>query len=185
MRGYKTFFVLALVGIGYGAAAAQDQATPMTLSPAKTGDTQSPKPEHYYKLAFRVISVGDDGSNSMSRVYTEIITTGMESISQIRTGDRVPIANSGGWSYVDVNTDFDTKRRATEVDGALRIGIAAEVSTIIKPTPNTSPNAPVIRNCKWDSDVTVPIGKPTIIFSSDDVGDKGKTELELTATPIH
>jgi hypothetical protein len=43
---------------------------------------------------------------------------------------------------------------------------------------------PVIRQSNWNSRVTVPIGKPTIIFSSDNVSDKGKTELELTATPI-
>jgi hypothetical protein len=42
----------------------------------------------------------------------------------------------------------------------------------------------IIRQTSWDSNVTVPIGKPTIIFSADNSADKGKTELELTAVPI-
>jgi hypothetical protein len=32
--------------------------------------------------------------------------------------------------------------------------------------------------------VIVPVGKPTVIFSSDDVASKGQMQLELTASPI-
>ena len=184
MRGHNALLALMLAGLGCGLANAQDQPAPTTLVPEKGGDSQQSKPERFYRLTFRGVSVGEDGTSSVGRVYTEIITTGMESISQMRNGDKVPVANGSGWSYVEVNTNFDTRRRATEVDGSLHIGIVAQVGSLVKPAPNSTPNAPVIRECKWDSDVTVPIGKPTIIFSSDDVGDKGKTELELTATPI-
>ena len=44
--------------------------------------------------------------------------------------------------------------------------------------------APVIRQLSWQSDVVVPIGRPTVIFTSDNPSDTGKTELELTATEI-
>jgi hypothetical protein len=32
--------------------------------------------------------------------------------------------------------------------------------------------------------VLIPIGKPTVVFSSDDLGDKGKLQVELTATRV-
>ncbi len=44
--------------------------------------------------------------------------------------------------------------------------------------------APVFRALSWQSDVIVTMGRPTIIFISDNVSDTGKTELELTATEI-
>jgi hypothetical protein len=42
----------------------------------------------------------------------------------------------------------------------------------------------LIRQTKWSSNVIVPIGKPTVIFSSDDATTKGQMQLELTATAM-
>jgi hypothetical protein len=44
--------------------------------------------------------------------------------------------------------------------------------------------APVIRQVKWNAPVIVPLGKPTVIFSSDDPSSKRQMQLELTARPI-
>jgi hypothetical protein len=44
---------------------------------------------------------------------------------------------------------------------------------------------PIVRNIRWVSWVTIPINKPTIIFSSDNNANKGRTELELTAVPVN
>jgi hypothetical protein len=49
-------------------------------------------------------------------------------------------------------------------------------------TAGTVGNDPVIRQNKWDSTVLIPIGKPTVVFSSDDLDDRGKLQVELTAT---
>jgi hypothetical protein len=43
---------------------------------------------------------------------------------------------------------------------------------------------PVIRANRWSANVMVPITKPSIIFSSDNLQDKGKLQVELTATRI-
>ncbi len=152
--------------------------------------------ERYYKLVFRVIAVGDEGTASSSRAYSQVIVADHDGKngrpSEIRTGDKVPVASgsltpgvSTQFQYIDVGTEIDTSG-ATDNDGALQAFITARLSSVGKPNvQNAALNQPVIRQCKWDSRVTVPIGKPTIIFSSDNPSDKGKTELELTATPIH
>jgi hypothetical protein len=59
--------------------------------------------------------------------------------------------------------------------------VAAEVSSAAE-TPDAP--APVIRQVKWNSPVIVPLGKPTVIFSSDDPSSKRQMQLELTARPI-
>jgi hypothetical protein len=42
----------------------------------------------------------------------------------------------------------------------------------------------VIRQNKWDSSVLIPVGKPTLVFSADDLDSKGKMQVELTATKV-
>jgi len=44
---------------------------------------------------------------------------------------------------------------------------------------------PTIRQNRWSSSVVVPLSKPTVIFSSDDLTSKRQFQLELTATLIH
>jgi hypothetical protein len=36
----------------------------------------------------------------------------------------------------------------------------------------------------WDSIVLVTIGKPTVVFSSDDLDSKGKMQVEVTAARV-
>jgi hypothetical protein len=43
---------------------------------------------------------------------------------------------------------------------------------------------PMIQQNKWNSQVVVILGKPTVLFSSDEVTSKRTLELELTATEI-
>jgi len=43
--------------------------------------------------------------------------------------------------------------------------------------------AALLISAEWSSNVIVPIGKPTVIFSSDDVTTKGQMQLELSSSP--
>jgi hypothetical protein len=43
---------------------------------------------------------------------------------------------------------------------------------------------PVTRQNQWRSAVVIPVKKPTVVFSSDDVSSKRQLQLELTATPV-
>jgi hypothetical protein len=45
-------------------------------------------------------------------------------------------------------------------------------------------NDPVIRQSLWQGSVVIPIGKPTVAFSSDTVDSKGGMQLVVTATPL-
>lgn len=155
-------------------------------------------PERYFRLMFRVLDLSPEGKVADSRSYNEIIATGPKSdhTSSIRTGDRVPVATGSYGSaniqsslvntqfqYIDVGTDIDATRAAI-VDQTLRLHITANISSMSATKLLGGIHEPVIRQTKWESNVTVPLGKATLIFSSDNSSDRGKTELELTATPI-
>ena len=128
----------------------------------------------------------DSGKVINARHYSTTTATG-DSISgyscTIRTGNKVPVPSGGAtgtstFTYIDVGVNIDC-RSAKEIDGSLAVSVAAEISNAA-----TSSNPPLIRQTKWSSNVIVPIGKPTVIFSSDDVTSKGQMQLELTATAI-
>lgn len=153
-------------------------------------------PEHYYQLKFRVLNLSADGKVTNSRSYSEIIASGAKSAqtSSIRTEDRFQLVTGGHqtgitsslvntqYQYFDIGTKIDANS-AEVVDQTLRIHVLADITSISTTAPGSA-ERPVIRHTSWDSNVTVPINKPTLIFSSDNNADKGKTELELTAVPI-
>ncbi len=57
-------------------------------------------------------------------------------------------------------------------------------SSVAHQTEVAGVGEPVIRQNVWDSTVLVPIGKPTVVFSSDDLDSKGKMQVEVTATRV-
>jgi hypothetical protein len=136
-------------------------------------------PERFFRLNFRVLDLSPEGKVTNSRAYTETIATGPKSErkNSIRTDDRVPANNT----YMDIGTRIDTSDIEL-VGETLHLRVTVNMSSM-PASEKTGP--PLIRNAWWDSYVTVPINKPTIIFSSDNSADRGKTELELTAVPIN
>lgn len=153
--------------------------------PAVNSYKQSP--ERYFQLTFRVLDTSAEGRVTNSRSYSEMFTTGPKSefTGSIRTGDRVAVATGAGslqFQYIDIGTKIDANR-AEVVDRMLRLHVTADISSMSTTAPG-SPEKPVIRHTSWDSNVIVPIGKPTLILSADNSADRGKTELELTAVPI-
>ena len=146
---------------------------------AKPGEV----PAHYYQLSFSVQEVSENGKVSNSRSYATSIVTGPGSFSQIRTGDKVPLKtdDKGNLQYMDVGVNVDCSH-ATEVNGKLGVQITANVSSTTKAIDPSAP--PLIRQNQWSANVLVPIGKPTIVLSSDDLQDKGKIQVELTVARI-
>ncbi|HUO30984.1 MAG TPA: hypothetical protein VMU80_17295 [Bryobacteraceae bacterium] len=149
---------------------------------AQSGDTKStPNQAKYFRLDFAVQEL-DGGKVTNSRHYVMSIET-LTDTSSIRTGSKVPVSTGAGqdsqFTYIDVGVNIDC-RKAAIVDGELALNVSADVSTAA-PSPSMHP---VIRQNRWTSNVIVPLGKPTVIFSSDDLTTKGQMQLELTATPI-
>ncbi len=85
--------------------------------------------------------------------------------------------------YQDVGTDIDTFHPRIN-DRELSLQVSAALSSVAKSAPSPVPNVPIMRQTKWESSVVVTLDKPTLIFTSDNTSDTGKTELELTATEI-
>lgn len=154
-------------------------------------------PEHYYRLKFRVLDLSPEGKITNSRSYSEIIASGAKSAqtSSIRTQDRVSVPTedrSQGVVNTLVNTHFQDIFIGTKIDvsmaevvnQALRLHVTADLSSMSTVAPGSAEH-PVTRQTSWNSNVTVPINKPTLICSSDNSADRGKTELELTAVPIN
>lgn len=151
--------------------------------------------ERYFRLTFRVLDVSAEGKVTNSRTYNEMIVTGPKSefAGSIRTGDRVPVATGGQqtgasklvnteFQYIDIGTKIDANR-AEVVDQMLRLHVTADISSMSTATPGSA-GRPIIRQTSWGSNVIVRIDKPSILFSSNNSADEGKTELELTAVPV-
>jgi hypothetical protein len=151
----------------------------------------SETPAHYYRLNFTVEDVNDAGKVDNTRTYIATIATGQGGRQQIRTGSRIPIAtgtSSGStqFQYIDVGVNFDVLQ-VKEAGEKLSFSLKAEISSLGQeqhPIAGTPVGDPVIRQNQWDSAVLIPLGKPTVVFSSDDLDSKGKMQVELTATKV-
>jgi hypothetical protein len=157
-------------------------ATPKSISAQQDNKPAEP-PSHYYQLSFSVQEVGENGKITNSRAYTTSIETHTHDRQSIRTGDKVPVKTDekGNLQYIDLGVNIDCWN-AQEVNSKLAIQITANVSSTTKAADAAAP--PVIRQNQWSANALVPVGKPTVIFSSDSFQDKGKIQVELTATRI-
>jgi hypothetical protein len=147
---------------------------------SQTEGAKPATPEKYFRLDFVVKEV-EGGKTVNARAYSITILSGnSQSSSSLRTGTKVPIPMGGNFQYVDVGVNIDC-RSAKELQNQLALIVSADLST----APSEAPmGPPVVRQNRWSSNVLVPIRKPTVIFSSDDLTSKRQMQLELTATPI-
>jgi hypothetical protein len=142
--------------------------------------SEAPK---YFHLDF-ILKELESGKVINARSYSTTVSTGVTGASVIRSGNKVPIstggAGPGSLTYLDVGVNIDC-RAAKEIQDQLALNVSAEISGV---ATEQSSNQPLIRQTKWESNVIVPLRKPTTIFSSDDPTTKRQTQLELTAIPI-
>ena len=157
---HKTRLTLALLSCMAGVCLAQ---------------TESGK--QFYRLDYAVKQV-EDGKTVNMRHYSVTTDAGR---SVIRTGSKLPLPTNdkGELTYIDVGVSIDSSN-VHEKDGELLVDVTAEISNAVA----GALKQPVIRQNKWSANVTVPMGKATTLFSSDDLASKGQVQLELTATPV-
>lgn len=174
-------------------------AAPMHLRAQDTN--QSPAaaqpPAHFYQLKLVVEELDSTGRITNSRTYQTTVSTGAKSPTQsLKTGSRVPVATgsyAGGhggamenvqFQYIDLGVDARFEH-AEEVGNNLDFHLRLEISSMAAQSETIAGvQEPVIRQNAWDSDLVVPVGKPTIVFSSDDLDSKGKMQVQVTATPL-
>jgi hypothetical protein len=186
--------ILLLVTAGFGhKALAQDQ--PNTQQPKAQ---EAAPPEHFYHLDFVVEDLNAEGKVVNSRSYSTAISTNGHGTMSIRSGSKIPIA-TGSYSasgedkgtspvvntqfqYIDVGADFDV-HDVHEVSSQLAFDLTTVLSSVAE-TVDPNLHEPVIRQDKWQASVLIPIGKQTVVFSSDSVDSNGSTRVLVTATPI-
>jgi hypothetical protein len=143
------------------------------------------EPQKSFRLDFVVREIAD-AKVINSRNYSTIISTG-HSRESIRTGSKVPRQTgspTNPYEYVEVGVNIDS-REVREVENQLALTVGAEVTNVAPgQLVGSGPLPPLLRENKWQSDLMVPLRKPTIIFSSDDITSTHKMQVELTATPI-
>lgn len=145
---------------------------------------QNPESSKFYKLDFVVKEV--DGAKVLNaRTYSMIVSADKTTPgSSIRAGSRVPTPTSAGstqFQYIELGVNIDC-RAVQEAGNELTVFVTAEVNSTLEESRTTGP--PVVRQNKWSSSVLVPLRKPIVVFSSDDVVAKRQMQLELTATAM-
>lgn len=155
-----------------------DSSTAKSAAPAEDN--------HFYHLEFAVKEIDGNGKVINSRSYSTICASNKPGrTGSIRTGSRVPIytGEKNQIQYIDLGVNIDIMR-AHVVANDLAMELSVEVSSAAdSPNPEAHPT-PIIRQNRWESSLVVPLNKPVIIFSSDDLNSKGKIQLEVTAVFI-
>lgn len=169
---------------------------PATVQAQSAPESTPPPPQHFYRLHFAVEELDAEGKVTNARTYDETVVTGPGPDQQIKTGSRIPIAtgsyaSSGSpanltntqFQYIDLGIALDA-RGVHDNGDKLTLRLKAEITSIARQTEIAGVGQPVIRENTWDSTLTVPIGKPTVVYSSDDLDSKGRTQIEVTATRV-
>ena len=174
--------ILLSLGVFAGAVRAQEAKT----SESKPSETK-PQPEiHYYRLEFVLKELSEDGRVVNSRIYHTSVSTQPGRSSQVRTGTKIPVRTNeknGNIEFMDVGVSIDCDN-ARETPQGVSLHISSDVSSLANPPGSGENAAPVLRQNRWSSETLVPLGKPTVVFSSDNLENKGRMQVEVTATPI-
>ncbi len=158
----------------------------VSLAAVSFAQTETPKPApepvKYYRLDFVVKEV-EGGKVINARSYAAMVDTSGTAGSQIRVTNKFPLPISPGsaqFNFADVGVYIDCGR-AKPLQDQLALLVLAEISSL---AAEGGALPPTVRQNKWSANVVLPLRKPTVLFSSDDLTSKRQMQLELTATPI-
>lgn len=186
----KTIFVFSILLASLAfmpTASAQDyqsQSASKTIEPA-----------HFYHLKLVVQELDADGKVTNSRSYFTTVNTDKDSgANSIRAESHVPVGTgvfSAGspsnvetqFQYINVGTKFDI-RHVHELGRQLSLHVQADISSEGDAAVIGNNKEPVIRHNQWEASVLIPIGRPTIVFTSDSLDSQGAMQVVATATPI-
>jgi hypothetical protein len=190
------FVLLLALSVAHKTFAQDAAKAPPAPKPQENAKPPAP-PAHYYHLDFVIQELDANGKPVNSRSYSTTVTTDLSDRSasdvNLRTGSKIPIVTGSygaatgpekpelQFQYLDVGVKIHTYG-AHEFGGLLAFHLDAQVSSLAE-TPSTTGNTdPVIRQNSWDAPVLIPIGKPTVVSSSDALESKGRMQLVVTAT---
>jgi hypothetical protein len=151
---------------------------------------------HFFHLLFVVQEVGPDGKPNNSRSYTATVSTESRDIATtIRTNSRIAIAtgsfsseankeqvNNTQYQYVNLGVNIDVNA-TREIGRRLSTRITADISSL-GDSSDANSHQPTIRENKWQATVLIPLDKPTVVFTSDSLDNKGSMQMVVTATAL-
>ena len=151
-------------------------------------------PEHFYNVNFVLEELDAARKPVNSRSFATTLSTGGSRLGTIVVGSKIPIVTGtpesakGGsydtqFQYIDIGVKITTQEVREDGNG-LRFTLKVEASSLAAPEVVGGVSEPVIRQNVWDAPVLVPTSKPTVVFNSDDLDNKGSMRLVVTATPI-
>ena len=176
MRTIKV--ILLIAALAATSHAQSDEATKPTLTPEKK----------FYRLDLAVKEL-DGGKTVNSREFFMIVSTGHD-VNSLRTGTKVPVQtsdvpNTSARSYMDLSVNFDYRDVSEASNGELSMSLSADIGSIADGDLKAATvSYPVLRTNRWSSRVVVALGRPTVVFSSDDLASKRRMQLEVTATAV-
>jgi hypothetical protein len=190
MRKITLACCLVFLALAFGPKSfAQDDAK--TQDAAKT----PAPPNHYYHLDIVVQEVSAEGKPVNSRSYSTTVVTNSHDRPSIRANSRIPVVTgvipADAKDNAAVNTQIEHHDIGVRIDISdvhdvgrlLTFNLVADVASIGgTETFGTNVHEPTIRHNQWDSAVLIPIGKPTVVFKSDDLDSKGSVQVVVTAT---
>jgi hypothetical protein len=163
---------------------AQDKTTQdKTTQPVVNQDVKPAPLQKFFRLDL-VVRETEGGKVVNSRSYFMTVASPSHERSDIRTNSQVPVQMSAdSWTRMGISTNFDCSD-VREAPGGLSLTVSANINSIFEGPSSDESHRPIVRSNDWHSTVLLPIKKPTIVFSSDDVSSKRQMQVEITATPI-
>jgi len=172
-RTKNSFTLISLVLIAATALCAQE------AKPQSFGGT--------YKLDY-VFSEVQDNKRINTRSYTVLV--GGTDRGSIRVGDRVPIlvgsTKEGGnqIQYLDIGMSIDCRiAPGSESDISLFTNVENSSVAPEQPGENRTGN-PVVRQVRYQLNNLVPLNKPTLLGSADEVDGTRRIQIEVTVTKV-
>jgi hypothetical protein len=191
MRKIVIFCCLLPLTLTIGHKAIAQDTVNMQASKAPENVKSPASPVHYYHLDFVIEELGSDGKSVNSRSYSTTVNTEDRNTMSIRTGSRIPIVTGSfaangkeneQFQFLDVGVNIDV-RNTHEIGNKLALILTTELTGLSQPI-EPGMHWPVTRQNKWQATVLIPIGKPSIAFTSDSLDNKGGTRVVITATPL-
>lgn len=143
-----------------------------------------------------VFTETQDGKKLNARSYSLLIGSNerynVQRRGSIRLGNRVPVLTGGakeaGGSnqiqYLDIGVSIDGWIEQ-ELDSAVALQTNVEVSSLAPEQPGENRTGdPVVRQTRFQVGAVVPLGKPTLLSSGDEVDGTRRFQVEVTATKV-
>jgi hypothetical protein len=144
-------------------------------------------PNEVYKVEY-IFSELQDGKKVNARSYVVLVRP-MDKGS-LRLGSRIPIAtgaskegnplvNTSQFMYLDVGVNIDCS--VEPLDSEVHLYTGVDISRV---APENRIGQPIVRTTKVQLHNIVPLGKPTLLTSADEVDTTGRFQIEATVTKI-